>query len=578
VIESGMLTDHGDHYAAAGPLQPLAIPATLHGSLLARLDRLASVREVAQIGAALGRQFSHELISAVAAMPQPQLVEALAQLVSAELVYRRGVAPDAEYTFKHALVQDAAYGMLLRERRQQLHARIGAILEERRDSPRAKQPEVLAHHFTEAGQIERAIGYWREAGEQALKRSGMAEAEALLRRGLALLPRLPDDSRRRKDELDLQLALGRALIATRGWGAPTVGEAYARARELCEARTHPRKLLPIMYGQFVHHALRADLLRAEQLAAEMRQVGEAQGDVVTRVMAYRVSGYASLALGEFVSARVYLERSLVLYNPTDRLLYEEVSPQSTLPTLLSFLSCALTCSGYLDEAVARQNAATAEAHGLSHAYTSTYILWWVWYSGWLARTEPDVLLQVADELLALSAEGRFGFWPAMARANRGWCLAALGHPEQGISLLVSGLADHHGQFTPAVLTMLADANRIAGQPQAGLEHLAEAERMAEATKERMVLAETHRLRGDLLILTGERVAAEASYRAAISLARRQSAKLFELRSATRLARLWRGQGKIADAQALLAPVYGWFTEGFDTRDLKEAKALLDELS
>jgi predicted ATPase len=406
----------------------------------------------------------------------------------------------------------------------------------------------------------------------------MAEAEALLRRGLALLPRLPDDSRRWKHELDLQLALGRALIATRGWGAPMVGEAYARARELCEARTHPRKLLPIMYGQFVHHALRADLLRAKQLAAEMRQVGEAQGDVVTRVMAYRVSGYASLALGEFVPARVYLERSLVLYNPTDRLLYEEVSPQSTLPTLLSFLSCALTCSGYLDEAVARQNAATAEARGLSHAYTSTYTLWWVWYSGWLARTEPHVLLQVADELLALSAEGGFGFWPAMARANRGWCLAALGHPEQGISLLVSGLADHHGQFTPAVLTMLADANRIAGQPQAGLEHLAEAERMAEATKERMVLAETHRLRGDLLILTGERVAAEASYRAAISLARRQGAKLFELRSATRLARLWRGQGKIADAQALLAPVYGWFTEGFDTRDLKEAKALLDELS
>ncbi|HEY2438150.1 MAG TPA: hypothetical protein VGH93_13290, partial [Solirubrobacteraceae bacterium] len=219
VVESGVLTDVGDRYTAAGPVTQLAIPSSLHSSLLARLDRLAPVREVAQIGAALGRQFSHELIGAVAPLPQPQLDDALAQLVRAELIYRRGTPPDAEYTFKHALVQDAAYSTLLRSRRRQLHARIATTLEGQFPEIVATQPALLAHHCTEADLTEKAVDYWLAAGRQAWGRSMLAEAVALLRRGLTLVPGLPDDDWRRETELDLQIAFGQALIASRGWGA-----------------------------------------------------------------------------------------------------------------------------------------------------------------------------------------------------------------------------------------------------------------------------------------------------------------------------------------------------------------------
>ena len=582
VVESGILVAAGDRYAVTGPGTPLSIPATLQGSLLARLDRLPATREVAQIGAALGRSFSYELVSAVAEMPQQKLDDALAQLVRAELMLRRGTPPDAEYTFKHALLQDAAYSTFPRSRRQQIHARIATTLETRFPEIVAAQPQLMAQHCTEAGLNEKAVNYRLKAGQQAIARSAMAEAEALLRPGLALIAGLPDNDWREEQELDLLITLGQALIATHGWGAPEIGEAYARARELCDRLNRPRKLLPILYGRFVHHALRADLDKAQQLATEMRRLGETQNDVVARVMAYRVSGYASLAFGDFVTARDYLERSLGLYNPTDRAIFAELTPQDIVPTLLSFLACALVCSGHLDQARSRRDAALTEARRLSHAYTSAYAGWWDWYVGWIARSEPGALLQSAEKLLALSVHGGLAFWRAMAIANRGWCLAALGQPEQGIPLVASGLREYHAtghtQFTPLLLTTLADAHRIAGNPQAGLKQLAEAERLAEATRERIVLSETLRLRGDLLLLTDDRGGAEASFTDAIAVARRQAARLFELRATTSLARLWRDQDKCAEARDLLAPVYGWFTEGFDTRDLKEAKALLDELA
>jgi predicted ATPase len=269
VVESGMLTDMGDRYTAAGPpgsgpgAVPLAIPATLQASLLARLDRLAPVREVAQIGAALGRQFSHELIAAVAApgsgpgMRQPQLDDALAQLASAELIYRRGTPPDAEYTFKHALVQDAAYSTLLRCRRQQLHGRIAATLEDQFPEIVAAQSALLAHHCEQAGLTEKAVDYWLAAGRQAWARSATAEAAALLRRGLALVPALPDSDRRRECELDLQIALSQAVLASQGWAGPKLDEVHARARELALALNRPRALLSVLWGQFSGQTARA---------------------------------------------------------------------------------------------------------------------------------------------------------------------------------------------------------------------------------------------------------------------------------------------------------------------------------
>jgi predicted ATPase len=282
VVESGMLTDLGDHYIADAPVAPLAIPASLQASLLARLDRLAPVREVAQIGAALGRQFSHELITAVAQMPQPQLDDALAQLAGAELIYRRGTPPDAEYTFKHALVQDSAYGTLLRSRRQQLHARISATLEDRFPEIVAAQPALLARHCEEAGLTDKAVDYLLAAGRQAWARSAATEAVALFRRGLALVPGLPDGDRRRETEFDLQIGLGQVTIASRGWAVPALGEVYARARELGSTLNRPRALLFAIYGQCSYHALRADLVQARQLAAEVRDLGERGGDAATQ--------------------------------------------------------------------------------------------------------------------------------------------------------------------------------------------------------------------------------------------------------------------------------------------------------
>jgi predicted ATPase len=279
VLESGMLTDTGDHYTAAGPVVPLAIPASQQASLVARLDRLAPVREVAQIGAALGRQFSHELISAVASMPPTQLDDALAQLVAAELIYRRGTPPDAEYSFKHALVQDAAYDSLLRSRRQQLHARIAAALENRFPEIVAAQPALLAHHCTAAGLTEPAVDYWLAAGHQAWARAMLAETAALLRRGLTLVPALADGDRRLEREFDLQVALAQALIASQGWGAPELAEVHSRARELASMLARPRAVFSALWGQYIYDWARADLKRAQRLAAELGELGDVADDV-----------------------------------------------------------------------------------------------------------------------------------------------------------------------------------------------------------------------------------------------------------------------------------------------------------
>jgi class 3 adenylate cyclase len=582
VVESGLLTEAEDHYTAPAPTGPLAIPTTLHASLLARLDRLAPTREVAQIGAALGRSFSYELISAVAGMPQQQLDDALAQLVRAELMFRRGMPPDAEYTFKHALVQDTAYSTMLRSRRHQLHAQIGKILMEQFPETAKAQPALLAHHFTAAGMAESAIEYLLKAGRQALTRSAMVEAEALLRKGLNLVSGLPDSVRRQEHELALQIGLGQALFATQGWAAPGVGEAYARARQLCDQLDRPHTLLPILYGQWIHQAMRADLELAQRLAGEMQLLGEIQDDAVARVMGCWSSGFTCLHLGDFATARAYLERGLALFDPIQRSQYSELTPIDALVFLSMQLSLVLACSGYLDQARCRRDAGLAEARRLSHAHTLAAALYFASRTGWSARMNPDGLLQEADELLALSAEHGFAHWRALACVARGWYLSVLGQAEQGVPLLTTGLADQRAIGTALyrthALTLLADAYRIGGQPQVGLAHLAEADRLANATQVKWVLSETVRLRGDLQLLANDRLSAEASFLDALAIARRQNAKTFELRSAMSLARLWRDQGKRQQAGDVLAPIYGWFTEGFDMCDLEEAKELLDTLT
>ena len=565
--------------AAAVPLSALAVPASLHASLMARLDRLGPAKEVAQVGAAIGREFSHALLAAVVRKPEAALHSALDRLIAAGLLFRQGMPPHATYLFKHALVQDAAYGTLLREPRRALHARIAETLESQFAEIAESRPELLARHCTEAGLHEKAVGYWLKAGQQAVARSAMLEAEALLRRGLTWVSHLTDSISRREHELDLQIALGRALSQTQGFHTQAAGEAYSRARQLCDELKRPRKLLPILYGQWVNCFVGADLKRAEQFAAEMLKLGELGDDVITRVVGYRTSGATSLFLGNFPVALACLEEGLELYDPAQRALYGEMTSVDTHVALLGYLAQTLACCGQLDQAHSLCEEAIAEARDTSHAPTLAHILWNAWCAGWCAHSEPSTLLRYTDELLALSADRELVFWHKAGMVSRGWCLAVLGRGEQGVSLLTDGLSDLGTTiFGPLVLTMLADASRIVGQPGVGLAHLTEAERQAEATHVRWCQSEILRMRGVLLTLTGDRVAAEASFRDAIAVAQQQSAKFFELRAALDLARHWHAQGKHDEARDLLAPIYGWFTEGFDTLDLKEAKALLDGLA
>ena len=311
VVESGLLTDAGDHYELAGPLPPLAIPSTLHDSLLARLDRLAPVKEIAQIGAVIGREFSHELLAAVADRSKAELQAALDQLVSSELVYRRGVPPEATYSFKHALVQDTAYGTLLKSRRQQLHGRIAEVLEERFPATTKSQPELLAHHCTQAGLVDQAVTYWHNAAQLALARSAAAEAVDQLSRGLEILQSLPEGCERDRRELDLQVALGSASLAAKGWGSPEMGRVYTRAYELCQTVDDVRQRVLTVYGLFLFHENRAQLYDALGLAQELLRLGQKQEDLAIKLVGHRAMANVQLFLGRFDDALPHLEEVIL---------------------------------------------------------------------------------------------------------------------------------------------------------------------------------------------------------------------------------------------------------------------------
>ena len=472
--------------AARVPSRAQAVPASLHASLMARLDRLGPAKEVAQIGAAIGREFSHALLGAVAGMSEAELASSLDRLVAAGLLFRQGVPPHATYLFKHALVQDAAYGTLLREPRRALHARIGETLENQFAEIVETQPHLMAQHCSEAGHFERAINYWLKAGQQAVSRSAMPEAEALLRKGLALLSRVADSDHRKENELDLQIALGLALSQTQGFHSEAAGEAYSRARQLCDELKRPRKLLPSLYGQWVNSFFAADLNRAEQFATEILSLGELADDVITRVVGYRAIGGTSLFRGDFPVGCASLEQGLKLYDPSQRVQYGGLTSVDTHVALLGYLAPALACCGQLDQALSMCDKAVAEARDTSHAPTLAHMLWFAWWSGWCAHSDPSSLLQYADELVTLSTNRELGFWHTIGTVCRGWCLVMLGQGDRGISEMTAGVykKTRATLFGPLVVTMFADAFRILGQTGVGLAHLMDAERQAEATRVR----------------------------------------------------------------------------------------------
>jgi predicted ATPase/class 3 adenylate cyclase len=576
VVESGILTEIADRYIVTGPVAPVAIPTTLHGSLLARLDRLAPTREVTQIGAALGRQFSYELISAVAAMPQQELDDALARLVRAELIFQHGIPPDAEYTFKHALVQDAAYSTLLRSRRAQLHTRIAATLEDQFPEVVAAQPALLAQHCAEAGLAEKAVVYWLKAGQQALGRSAMMEAVGQLQRGLDVLGGLPDTPWCRQQELDLQIALGQALAATKGYSAPDVGETIARALVLTEQIDRPDDLVPLSLSQWSFHLMRGQYKQALSLAQQVQRVGEARGDVTAQLVGRGVSGLTLYFLGELVAARALLEQCHGLADPARRAIAGLA--EDSYATTLAYLAATLANLGYIDQARARIDESLSEARRIGHARTLANVLTYALKIRLLIGSRETQ--SEAEELLALSTEHQFPLYAAWATVSQAGALTLLGQVREGLALYIEGLAAVRATgcvySTSRILMTIAQTHAMLGQSMEGLKFLDEALEIVDTTDERESEAELLRVRGYLLRAIGDQPAAERSFHQAIAVAERQSAKLLELRASTGLARLWRKQGKHADARSVLAAVYNWFTEGFDTPVLKDAKALLDE--
>jgi class 3 adenylate cyclase/tetratricopeptide (TPR) repeat protein len=560
------------------PSLVLSVPATLHASLMARLDRLGpAAKDVAQIGAAIGREFGYELLAPIADLGEPQLREVLDRLTSSGLLFARGVPPQSTYTFKHALVRDAAYGTLLRSRRQRLHARIAATLEERFPELVLTQPELLALHSTEAGLAEKAVVYRLQAGQQALARSTMTEAVAQLRKGLDVLAGLPDGSWRRQQELDLQAALGSALTATKGWSAVDVSETFSRARALAEQMNRPEYLVRLITGQYTFHFVRAEHSLTLPLAEQLEKTGEARKDAAAQLLGRSCRGMSHFMFGEFVAARHALERCLALADPAHRTV--EGLPFDPYTLNLTWLALTLAYLGYIDQARSRMNEAVAEARRLGHAHSLAHALTFSSWLGWLT----DTPMEHVDEVVTLTREHGFPHYLGWALAYRGKSLVAVGKAQEGLALLTQALdvlrATGNGVSMPMLYTWLAEAYAALGQLEEEQRWFDEMAQLIETTEERVSEAELlHRVRGDLLNLRGDRAGAERWYREAIAIAKQQSANFLRLRASTSLARLWRDQGKRAEARDMLAPIYGWFTEGLDTPVPKGAKALLDELA
>jgi class 3 adenylate cyclase/tetratricopeptide (TPR) repeat protein len=581
VVESGALADAGDRYTLAGPLPQLAIPTSLNASLLARLDRLAPVREVAQIASALGRQFSHELISAVAPIPKRQLDDALEQLVHAELMFRRGIPPDAEYVFKHALVQDAAYSTLLRSGRQQIHARIAVTLEDKFPEVRVVQPALLAHHCTEAGLVEKAIAYRLKAGQHSVSHSAMKEAVVQLQKGLVLLPGLPDGPGRLQYELDFQMTIGAALTATQGYTAPKTAETYRRAEALAEQLDRSDCLYSILVSQWVYHLVRAELRIALSIAQRLEDIGATQNDATALLMGHWIHGLTSIYFGDFVTAHTLLKGCHGLRDPAHRAVVQRTLADDPYVAMLADLALTLATLGYIDQARLHANEGLIEASKLQNVFSSVVLLIRMCRIAWVVCSFKE-MRRHAEQVVALSEEHGFPLWLGYGTILLGWSLTMLGSPQEGLALLTKGMSISRATgavlLAPTVLVAFADVHARLGRCEEGLRYLSKAGELIESTDERQDDAELHRVRGDLMNASGDGAAAERSYHQALVVSKRQRAKIFELRAATSLARLWRDQGKRIEARDLLAPIYGWFTEGFDTPVLQDAKTLLDELA
>jgi predicted ATPase len=544
---------------------------------------LGAAKALAQYAAVIGRQFSYELLQAVSQLNGTILQHELGRLVESELVYQHGLPPYATYTFKHTLIQDIAYESLLKSTRQGYHRRIAEALVEQFSHTAETQPELLAHHYTAAGLTGQAVSYWYQAGQRASERSAHVEAIAHLHQGLQLLQTLPETPERTQREIDIHITLGASLIATKGFAAPEVGQTYTRARQLCAYLEDPQQLFSVLRGLCGYYIVRAELQTAHTLGEQLLTLARQAHDPALLLAAYGVLGATLSFLGVPTSALTHLTQGLTLYDPQAHRSYAFLYGQDTGVVCHSRVAWTLWLLGYPEQGRAQNDEALTLAQQIAHPISLSFAL--VQAAGFHQfRRERRAAQECAAAAISLATAQGFPLWQAAGAILYGWEQTQQGHAQEGIERLRQGLRAWRAtgaEFArPYWLALLADAYGIIGRPEAGLPALAEALTLVDTTGERWYDPELYRLKGELLLSWSSDNATEAEtcFHQAISIAQNQSAKSWELRAATSLARLWQSQGKRDEARELLEPVYSWFTEGFDTADLKDAKVLLDELA
>jgi predicted ATPase len=579
VVEGGLLRERDVEYVLEGPLPSFAIPTTLQASLMARLDRLSSVRDVAQIGAVAGREFHYELVNAVAGLPKQRLDEALGQLVHSELMFCRGEIPHAVYTFKHALVRDAAYAGLLKSRRVHLHAAIAKALEQKFPEVVRTQPEIIAYHYTEARNYQEALHYWYEAGKQSAARSAHNEAVGHLKQGLKQIPNIDDPMLRNKSELLLQTSLGNALRAIKGWSTDSVKHAYTRALQLCKETGLDEHILPAVFGLWTWNFVRASLGEAQALAEHLLNSAEKTDNPVYRVLAYQASGFTLFAQGKFAAAHAELERSISLCEDSKAAAYLDLSAQDPRVHVRSYDGMALWLIGYPDRALRvcaeARRYADASQHPFTEAIARTISLRVHQFRG-----DAAVVAGEANAAIAFCEKHDFVHYLAMASILRGWACADQGEFEKGIAEIQEGMEKERATgaliFESYSLGLLADAcikNKRYGQ---ALDFLEQAQlRLNEQNSERFYAAEIYRLLGETYLRSSQNVdQSEHYFCKGLEVAREQKAKSFELRVCLSMCDLYELRPGADKCRSQLGEIYGSFREGFDTPDLVRAKARL----
>jgi predicted ATPase len=576
--------------AAAVPSPALAVPASLHASLMARLDRLGPAKELAQIGAALGREFSHALLAAVVRKPELELGSSLHRLIRAGLLFRKGVPPHATYLFKYALVQDAAYGTLLRQPRRALHARITDTIERQFAEIAEAQPDLLARHYTEAGLIDKAASLWGKAGLRSKERSALVEAIEQLTRALGQIATLPSTPALRREEIKLQVALIHPLMHVKGQAAPEAKAAAERARlliEQAEALGEPPED-PLLLSSALDAlwqtnvtAFNGEVMR--ERAAQILALAEKQGGKVPLMLGHRATGVTLVLTGNFAEAVVHADQALALYDPVEHRPLAARFFQDPRVSALYWRSLALWALGYPEAGLAGTEQALREAREIGLAGSLMQAMSQICVTQLISGNYAIAKAQ-SDELIVLAEQKGAIYWKTGGMLRRASLLALTGKASDAVGIFSSAIPVIRSRgttmFLPVYLSLLARACGELAQFNEAWSYIGEAMTAVETTKLKWCEADVHRIAGEIALMSPEPDAAkaEACFERALAVARAQQAKSWELRAALSMARLWRDQGKRDEARELLAPVYGWFTEGFDTLDLKQAKALLDELA